>query len=90
MSYKEKGWKLDDLLSDLRAGEKVAILSGRQAAVDAISSVLQLVDRDTEILKQCREGLIKAREVAKVANPDQLLQTLDAVKVIVTALRGRF
>ena len=89
MSYKEKGWKLDDLLSDLRAGEKVAILSGRQAAVDAISSVLQLVDKDTEILKQCQEGLMKSREVAKVANAEQLLQTLEAVKVIMSVLRGR-
>ena len=89
MSYKEKGWKLDDLLSDLRAGEKVAILSGRQAAVDAITSVLQLVERDTKMLKDCQEGLIKAREVAKVANPNQLLQLLDSVKVIVATLRGR-
>jgi len=89
MSYKEKGWKLDDLLSDLRAGEKVAILSGRQAAVDAITSVLQLVERDTKMLKDCQEGLIKAREVAKVANPDQLLQLLDSVKVIVATLRSR-
>ena len=89
MSYKEKGWKLDDLLSDLRAGEKVAILSGRQAAVDAITSVLQLVERDTKMLADCREGLIKAREASRVADADQLLQILDAVKVIVTTLRRR-
>ena len=87
MSYKEKDWKLDDLISDLKAGEKVAILSGRQAAVDAINSILQLVYTESHMLNDCKEGLIKAKAVARVADADQLLQLLDAVKVIVTTLR---
>lgn len=87
MSYEERDWKLDDLISDLKAGEKVAILGGRQAAVDAINSILRLVDREREMLNECKEGLIRAKEVAKVADADQLLELLDAVKVIVTILR---
>ena len=87
MSYDEEA--IEDLLSRLRGEGKAAILGGRQAAVESITTVLKLVDRDTRILKQCREGLMKAREVAKVANVEQLEQVLEAVKVIVTTLRGR-
>ena len=87
MSYDED--PIEEILSRLRGEGTAAVLGGRQSAVDAITTVLKLVDRDTKILKQCREGLMKAREVAKVANVDQLEQVLEAVKVIVTTLRGR-
>lgn len=87
MSYDED--RIENLLSRLRGAETAAIHGGRQAAVESISTVLKLVERDTEILKQCQEGLMKAREVAKVANVEQLEQVLESVKVIVTTLRGR-
>jgi len=87
MSYDEEA--IEEILSRLRGEGKAAIHGGRQAAVESISTMLSLVEREMQLLKQCQEGLMKAREVAKVANVEQLEQVLEAVKVIVTTLRGR-
>jgi len=87
MSYDEE--PIENLLSRLRGAEKAAIHGGRQAAVESISTVLSLVEREMQLLKVAEGGLIKAREASKVANVDQLEQILEAVKVIVTTLRGR-
>lgn len=88
MSYDEGAWKIDDVLSLIKGSEHAMILGARQQAVEAITTVLKLVDRDLGIITEAKGGLIKAREVARVANPEQLEQCLDAVKAIVEALRG--
>lgn len=80
---------IDDLLSRLRGKEKAAIIGGRQAAVEAITTVLSLIEREIKLLTECREGLMMARENSKVANVEQLEQILEAVKVIVRTLDGR-
>jgi len=87
MSFDEEA--IEDLLSRLRGQGSAAIHGGRQAAVESIGIMLSLVEREMQLLKDCREGLIKAREASRVANVDQLEQILEAVKVIVTTLRGR-
>lgn len=87
MSYDED--PVDEILAYLRAQGSAALYGGRQMAVESITTVLKLVDREMKLLTETREGLIKAREVAKVANIEQLEQCLEAVKVIVETLRGK-
>ncbi len=89
MNYDESAWKIDDVLSLLRGGEQAMLLGARQQAVESITAALELVDRDLAIIAEAKEGLIKAREVARVANVEQLEQCVSAVKVIVEALRGK-
>jgi len=84
MSYVEDA--IDDLLSRLKGREKAALLGGRQSAVDAITTIFALIERKQKMLNDCREGLMNARENAKVANVDQLLEILDAVKGLVKIL----
>lgn len=87
MSYDED--PVEEILAYLRALGSAALHGGRQMAVESITTVLKLVDREMDLLVKCRNGLWRARETSKIANVEQLEGILKAVKVIVETLRGK-
>ncbi len=84
MSYDED--VIERVLSSLRGQKKAAIHGARQMAVESITNFLSVIDKHMDLLHMSRTGLMKAREVCRVADIKELEQTLEAVKVIIKTL----
>jgi hypothetical protein len=77
---------VDKYLSYLKNVRNLNIISARQASVDCINIITLAVGNRIKLLQEVKETLEKARQVAEVADVEQLEGLLEEIKVIVETL----